>query len=287
MFLKIIAKYRDRLTEPLHLNLVSAFVALFGSYRTKVAFDLVNRRHYAFSMMFAADDAKRYGKKSVTVIEFGVAGGAGLLNMCRIAERTRQTTGINFNVVGFDAGTGMPPPVDYRDFPEEFQEGDFPLNFDALKALLPPFASIVLGDVADTVPKFLATLSSEAPIGFVAMDVDYYSSAKQALAVFAGKPDLYLPVIPLYLDDIAISSSNPWRGELLAINEFNSENSMRKIAPLSFLRPSRIFKNPQWIDQMYAVHTHDHASRTPAAKHDQVIDLTLDGRHIVRGRTSA
>ena len=35
---------RDRLAEPLHLNLISLFVQAFGSFRAKVAFDLVERR---------------------------------------------------------------------------------------------------------------------------------------------------------------------------------------------------------------------------------------------------
>ena len=34
---------RDRLAEPIHLNLISIFVQLFGSFRAKVAFDLVER----------------------------------------------------------------------------------------------------------------------------------------------------------------------------------------------------------------------------------------------------
>ena len=33
----------ERLTEPLHLNALSISVALFGSYRLRVAFDLVLR----------------------------------------------------------------------------------------------------------------------------------------------------------------------------------------------------------------------------------------------------
>ena len=59
----------ERLTEPLHLNALSAFVALFGSYRLKVAFDLVVRQQYAFPILYAADAAKQYGYKSVTLVE--------------------------------------------------------------------------------------------------------------------------------------------------------------------------------------------------------------------------
>jgi hypothetical protein len=50
--------------------------------------------------------------------EFGVANGAGLLNMCEIAARVTRETGVGFRIVGFDAGTGLPQPIDYRDHPE-------------------------------------------------------------------------------------------------------------------------------------------------------------------------
>lgn len=256
----------ERATEPVHLNLLSLIVAVFGSYRAKVDFDLVIRQQYAFPILYAADTAIKYGLKSITLIEFGVAGGAGLLNMCRIAERTRRATGIEFQVFGFDTGKGMPAAVDYRDLPEVFQEGDFPMDFEKLKRSLPGFAHLVIGDIEETIPSFLASLTSDAPVGFVAIDTDYYSSAKKALRVLNGAAELYLPVMPIYLDDIGVDGSNPWTGELLAINEYNQESKLRKIALFSLLRSQRIFKNIQWIDRMYAAHIHDHPLRSPATR---------------------
>lgn len=253
----------ERATEPIHLNLLSAIVAVCGTYRAKVDFDLVVRQQYAFPILYAADAAKRYGHKAVTIIEFGVAGGAGLLNMCRIAERTQKATGIEFRIFGFDTGKGMPPPIDYRDLPESFQAGDFPMDAERLASALPPFARLIIGDIANTVPEFLGSLNGEAPVGFVAVDVDYYSSARKALAVLSGAPNLYLPIVPVYLDDIGVDGSNPWTGELLAVDEFNRGNRFRKIAPFTLLRSRRIFKNAQWIDRMFAAHIHDHALRSP------------------------
>lgn len=252
----------ERGTEPVHLNLLSAIVAVGGTYRAKVDFDLVVRQQYAFPILYAADAAKQYGYKAVTLVEFGVAGGAGLLNMCRIAERTRAATGIEFRVVGFDTGIGMPAPIDYRDLPESFQAGDFPMDVERLKRALPDFAELVIGDIGDTVPEFLRSPSVETPIGFVAVDVDYYSSAKKALRVLQGPAQCYIPIVPVYLDDIGVDGSNPWTGELLAVGEFNRENDLRKIAPFTLLRSRRIFKNTQWIDRMFAAHIHDHALRS-------------------------
>jgi len=255
----------ERLTEPLHLNLMSAAVAAFGSYRMKVEFDLVVRQQYAFPILYAADAARHYGYRSLTLVELGVASGAGLLNMCRIAERTTKATGIEFRIVGFDGGRGMPPAIDYRDLPEHFQQGDFPMvDFAALRRALPANAELIIGDVADTVPAFVQSLTPSSPLGFVAMDVDYYSSAKAAMPILEGAADSYLPLVPFYLDDIGVDGSNPWSGELLATAEFNSENLERKIAPFSLLRSKRIFKNTQWIDRMFAAHIHDHPYRSPS-----------------------
>jgi hypothetical protein len=258
---------RERLTEPIHLNILSAFVALFGTFRLKVEFDLVVRHQYAFSLLRAAEFAQVFGISSLTAIEFGVANGAGLLNMCHIAARVTKATGIRFQVFGFDTGAGMPPPRDYRDMPEGFKEGFFPMTDRAklLKAL-PPNAQLVLGDIDETTPEFLKTVSRECPIGFVAVDVDYYWSAKSCLKVLAGQPEQYLPMTLVYLDDISVPNSNPWVGELLAINEFNAENKYRKIAPYTLLRGERIFKQTRWIDQIFVMHTLDHEIRNSTAK---------------------
>ena len=154
----------ERQTEPLHLNVLAAFVWLFGSFRMKVAFDLVARQQYAFSILHAAERAKEFGKKGVTIVEFGVASGAGLLNMCKIAENASKSTGVEFRVFGFDTGTGLPPPHNYRDYPEAYREGDFPMDVDRLRAALPSFATLVIGDIEDTVPIFLDNLSLQHSI---------------------------------------------------------------------------------------------------------------------------
>jgi hypothetical protein len=253
----------ERLTEPLHLNLASLFVALFGSFRAKVDHDLIVRQQFAFPILHAADKAREQGLKSITIAEFGVANGAGLLNMCKIATSVTKATGVEFRIFGFDTGAGLPPAVDYRDHPEMFQQNDFPMDVERLRAALPSFAELVIGDVAETVPSFCTTLSPASPLAFVSMDLDYYSSTKPALEIFNGNPECYLPAVLLYLDDTVIETANPWCGELLAVNEFNEENKTRKIAPFPMLRPRRLFKNSRWIDQIYLLHVLDHPARAP------------------------
>ncbi len=255
--------WTERLTEPLHLNLASAFIAAFGSFRAKVDWDLIIRQQFAFPILHAADKAREKGIQTLTLAEFGVANGAGLLNMCRIAASVTKETGVQFRIFGFDTGKGMPPAIDYRDHPEMFQQHDFPMDVARLTRALPANAKLMIGDVAETIPAFLDALTPEAPLAFASLDVDYYSSSKSALEVFRGPAEKYMPAVLLYLDDIVIETANPWCGELLAVAEFNAENELRKIAPFPMLRSRRMFKNPRWIDQIYLVHAFDHPARAP------------------------
>ena len=265
---------QERMTEPLHLNLVSLFVAMFGSFRCKVAFDLVIRQQHAYGILAAADIAKAQGNATVALLEFGVASGAGLLNICHVAKLVTAATGINFLIFGFDTGKGMPPPRSYKDHPELYQEGDFPMDSVALEARLPPNAKLLLGELTDTVPQFLATTDSTVPIGFVSIDVDYYSSTVDALRVLDGIPQRYLPRVPIYLDDVHFDSHNSWCGELLAVNEFNQAHEFRKIEPHAFFRGSRIMKNASWIDHMVTLHVLDHPARSMLERSRDTISLS-------------
>jgi hypothetical protein len=245
------------------MNVLSLFVSVFGSYRMKIEFDLIVRQQFAFSLLKAADEANKESLRSVTVIEFGVAAGAGLLNICEISKHVTKVTGVAFRIVGFDSGTGMPPPRDYRDQPEYFAEGDFPMvDQAALLRALPSNAELILGPIEENIEAFLGTVTPESPIAFVSIDVDYYWSAKECLKILLGRPSQYLPMTIIYLDDIGVQNANPWVGELLAIREFNDDNAFRKISPFTFLRAQRLFKQTGWIDYIYAMHVLDHPRRS-------------------------
>lgn len=251
----------ERLTEPLHLNLLTIPVAVFGNLRSRINFDLVLRHHNAYATLRCADIARELGLREVTLIEFGVAAGAGLLNMCEIARQVTHATGIEFRIVGFDTGRGMPPPQSYRDHPELYQEGDFPMDQEAIRRALPSNAELVLGDIDVNVADFLKHVSAAAPIGYIVVDVDFYHSARDSLRVLLGAPEQYLPRTFVYLDDLEDESHNRWCGEQLAVDEFNEQNVMRKIERHRFLRGYRIFRNARWIDHMMICHVLDHATR--------------------------
>jgi hypothetical protein len=264
---------RERLSEPLHLNLAAAAVGIFGNFRSKVEWDLIIRPHYAYGVMHAAEQARMLGLSAVTVIEFGVANGEGLLNLCALARRTEKCTGVRVEVVGFDSGVGMPEPLDYRDHPELYSLGDFPMNQERLKEALPPNAELKIGGLSETLVAFRA--EKGAPIGFAAIDVDYYSSTREALLLFADTdPSKYVAVPLLYFDDIMFETHNEWSGELLAISEFNAEQTTRKIALDRFLPTRRIFKNARWLQQIYVLHVFDHPWRNSLKRRHGVAVLT-------------
>jgi hypothetical protein len=253
----------ERLTEPLHVNLLACFVFLFGSYRSKILFDLVLRQNHAYSLLYATEYAIKNGIKKITVIEFGVAMGGGLMNICKISSQLSKLYDIEFRIFGFDTGEGMPEPLDYRDHPELYKKGDFRMDREKLEKELPENCTLIIGKVKDTVTEFLSTNAlDEAPLGFVSFDLDYYYSTKEALQILLHQdPSKYLSVFPVYLDDIALPSHNSYCGELLARKEFNEENKSRKIERNRFLPYTRVFKHSEWLEHIFFVHVLDAKSR--------------------------
>lgn len=255
--------YVERLGEPLLYNVVGVFHLFFGSVTKKIEYDCVPRQPYAFGIMTAAKHAQSQGIGRLTIIEFGVAAGAGLLNMCAIAGMVTHETGVEFDIVGFDSGEGMPPPVDYRDHPEKYFTGDFPLvQRDGLLRALPPNARILFGPLPASLEEAKRQFTS--PIGFVSVDVDYYWSAAECLGVFTWEPHRYLPSVPVYFDDVQDLDDNEYCGELLAIREFNQTATHRKLVPMNFLSRLRIFKHAVWHGQMFYAHVLDHEHRSVA-----------------------
>lgn len=194
--------------------------------------DLFERAGYAYGMLLAAEEARRVGLSRVTAVEFGVWQGHGLKNLCEIAEFLRQTQGIDFDIYGFDSGEGLPAMTDYRDHPDLWQAGSMKMpDFAKLAAELPPNCHLLIGDVASTVPQFLREqASSAAPVGFVSLDVDLYSSSVSALRLFEAEAEHLLPAVMVWVDDSYINvMQNSFCGEALAIREFNEAHLHRKI----------------------------------------------------------
>ncbi len=228
-----------------------------GSVDTRVRYGVFDRPHYAYGVHAAADLAKRLGLKTISVIELGVAGGRGLLALERIAKIVGTHLGIQIHVTGFDTGQGMPAPVDYRDLAHVWDTGFYKMDVPKLKAELSPGTELILGDIEDTVSSWVP----KGSIGFVAFDLDYYSSTKTAFRLFENAdPNTRLPRTYCYFDDLLWpehACHNEYMGELGAIADFNEEYEYKKICPIHMLRHTRMHQ-AAWNEQMYVFHDFKH-----------------------------
>jgi hypothetical protein len=218
----------------------------------------VLRPSYTWGVLHSVYLAKTLGINRVSVIEFGVAGGNGLISLERVAQKAEAIFGIGVDVYGFDAGIGLPKPEDYRDLPNLYTAASFQMDVEGLKKRLKK-AQLILGLVENTVPRFID--SGAAPVAFVSIDLDYYSSTMQAFKLFEARQALLLPRIHCYFDDIMGFTFSEYNGERLAIADFNASHRMRKISPIYGLRyflPTLLRAQGLWPEQFYMAHIFDH-----------------------------
>jgi hypothetical protein len=213
---------------------------------------------YVWAALQGVHLAVALGMPRVSLVEFGVARGAGLLALDQIALRLEHAYGIGVDVYGFDTGRGLPPPTDYRDLPNLFIDQEFAMvDHEALAKQLSR-AKLVLGLVETTVPKFIE--SKPAPVAFVSVDLDYYSSSLAALRLFESDYDLLLPRVYTYFDDLLGWTFCDYTGERLAISEFNEQHLDRKICLIPGLRhfvPAK-YADALWVDSLYLTHLFGH-----------------------------
>lgn len=215
------------------------------------------RPHFTFGVLHAARLAQTLGLERISVIEFGVAGGNGLIALEKTAEGVEKLFGVGIDVYGFDTGKGLPKPTDYRDLPNLYLERAYPMEAQALRARLSR-AELIIGMVEDTVPEFLKR--SPAPVGFISVDLDYYSSTMHAFQLFEAGHDVLLPRVHCYFDDIMGLTCSQFTGERMAISDFNDTHEKRKITPifgLKYFLPKK-YARAQWSEMFYLAHMFDH-----------------------------
>lgn len=221
-------------------------------FESKVFWEALVRPQYAAGVFFAAAEAQRLQFSEISVLEFGVANGAGLRILERHAAAASREFGVAISVFGFDRGTGLPAPIDFRDHPDAWRMGDYPMNADGLRAQVGAHTHLVLGDVAETVPGFVK--NQRFPVGFVSVDLDLYSSTRDALRLFTLPRRQMLPHTAMYFDETLMAFNHHFAGELLAIEEFNSENDAVKIDRWRAVRTLTAFPESPWLDAMYMAH---------------------------------
>lgn len=215
------------------------------------------RPSYTWGVLQAAHLAKSIGIDRISLVEFGVAGGNGLIALETASQMIEQQFPVGLDVYGFDTGRGLPPPTDWRDLPNIFSQGGYSMDAANLQAKLTR-ASLILGLIEETLPQFIA--SKPAPVAFISFDLDLYSSTVQSFQLLKAPAGLLMPRIHCHFDDILGFTFGDHNGERLAIAEFNASNHRRKISPIYGLKyfVPRTYFNACWVEQAYMAHILDH-----------------------------
>jgi hypothetical protein len=258
------------------------FKALYGvlpvSVETRALWDISSRPYpqYLNGVLLAAQQAVQQKVDEISVVEFGVAGGNGLVALQEEAAAVEKETNVRIKVFGFDNGAlGLPAFVgDHRDHPDVWEPGDYPMDEAKLRARLSSRTTLILGNVADTVPAFVAK-GLAPPIGFISIDVDLYSSTIRALDILSLPGSKVLHRVFIYFDDIELTFCHKFAGELLAIDDFNRANERIKIDQLRGFANNRPFPEKQYLKMMYVAHDlqaisscANRTDHTPLSTHD-------------------
>lgn len=268
-------------SHPLHFSVCYVYSFIFGSVKSKIKNDVFVRPYYAFGIYEAALRAKQLGLSKVSCIEFGVANGKGLSTMAIYSKKIEKIVDVEISVVGFDSGEGMPMHEGYKDHPEIYVQGDFPMqDFEQLRKILPSNAKLILANL--NTEDWTKYIEEDAPIGFVAIDVDYYSSTRNILKhldhISAKK---LLPSSLFYFDDVILDNHNTYQGELLAINEFNATSGLKKFDSYHIrLKQRQRFYNDIWLSQIYQLHCMDHPVRSEPYRKQNEAPQIITNRYL-------
>jgi hypothetical protein len=215
------------------------------------------RPQHLWGTLLAVRVARALGLPSVAAIELGVGGGDGLLSLERAAAAASVLSGIDVAVYGFDTGAGTPAAADHRDAPWRSPPPGDELDEERLRPRLTR-AQLVLGPVAETVPRFVH--STHPPIGFLAFDLGYYSSTRDALTLLDAPAQRLLPRIGCFVDDIFGYGASDFTGARAAFSDFNTGRTERKLSKIHGLRYSLPISQDElpWHEQMYLAHLFDH-----------------------------
>ena len=185
-----------------------------------------------------------------------MAGGNGLLLLCKYRDQIEAELAIKIHLLGLDAGSGLPLTSDPRNLLYCWPPGSFEMDVAKLRARLAGRAEVIIGDVSTTARQLL--LPADAPLGAILFDLDYYTSTRDAFAIFEQRH--ILPRIWCFFDDVSGTPDHGYSdaiGVRAAIREFNAAHD-----PLdSHLSQAYAFKysSPeQWHQHIYIYHRLSH-----------------------------
>ena len=217
----------------------------FEKFFDLIKYGVLPRPNYALGILMAAHQAKELNYKKISIIELGCWNFEGLIDIENYINDIKKLIDIDFSVYGFELGSGhIKEETDPRNRLYELSGGDYAFkkeeNIKKLK-----FSRLILGDVKETVPKFLEEKHLDnAPLGFVIFDLGFYTSAKDALNLLKSKSKRYLPRTIIYSDNNYFVLEN--EADKLAFAEFNNERG-KTISPIGELAEQLSISWNKWI----------------------------------------
>ena len=183
--------------------------------------------HYESILYEACLEAKKLGINQVSVIELGVAGGAGIVSLEKYKKKIEKVLDINIKIYGFDMGSGLPKIEADEDLPFLWRKGLYNIDKAALEKKVN--SKIFYGDVKNTVDDFVKINKNN--ICCIFFDLDLYTSTINFLNQIPKIKDHLLPRVLCYFDDVYVFENyiNQFNGVFKAIDEFNKNFSEFKL----------------------------------------------------------
>jgi hypothetical protein len=225
---------------------------------------------YVWGVIQAAYLAASLEVPRISLLEFGVGRGDGLVLLERASKLIEKRLDVHFDLYGFDIGTGVPEPHDPRDMPQMWVPGLFKMDLRGMAGRLDR-ARLLIGPLTETVPEVLA--GEHPPVGFAAFDMGDYTGTLAGIKFLDAATTQLLPRIHLYFGCVLGFTYGDCVGERAAIAAHNARTESRPISPMPGLRHyvPRRFKTADWPDRYYMAHLFDHPDY---GRHDKLLRHT-------------
>ena len=232
--------------------------------------------HYESILYEACLEAKKLGIHQVSVIELGVAGGAGIVSLEKYKKKIEKVLDINIKIYGFDMGSGLPKIEADEDLPFLWRKGLYNIDKAALEKKVN--SKIFYGDVKNTVDDFVKINKNN--ICCIFFDLDLYTSTINFLNQIPKIKDHLLPRVLCYFDDVYVFENyiNQFNGVFKAIDEFNKNFSEFKLG--YSVDHFKSFKFPLARTSIYTLHSFKNPLYKKYISTDIESDLSLDSKHI-------
>ena len=232
--------------------------------------------HYESILYEGCLEAKKLGINQVSVIELGVAGGAGIISLEKYKKKIERVLDINIDVYGFDTGSGLPKIEVDEDLPFFWRKGLYKIDKVALDKKIN--SKIFYGDVKNTVDDFIKINKNN--ICCIFFDLDLYTSTINFLNQIPKIKDHLLPRVLCYFDDVYVFENyiNQFNGVFKAIDEFNTNFSEFKLG--YSVDHFKNFKFPLAKTSIYTLHCFKNHLYKKYIGTDIESDLSLGSKHI-------